>query len=94
MHAHEGGGGQLARGEVVCPQCRWLYNKCPRVMAGRAEFEARDFSTGPLTSCEDAIPLNATYTTGRSVKDRETGKEIALGCNLTVGGGAFSDKPE
>ncbi|KAI0760931.1 E1-like protein-activating [Trametes elegans] len=47
-----------------------------------------------LRLSEDAIPLNATYTTGRSVKDRETGKEIALGCNLTVGGDAFSDKPE
>ena len=48
--AREGGGRQLARGEVARLQCWWLYNKRMRVMAGRAEFEARDFSTGPLTS--------------------------------------------
>ena len=43
---------------------------------------------------DHAIPLTASYSPGRSIVDRETGKEIALGCNLSVGGDAFVDKPQ
>lgn len=42
-----------------------------------------------LRLSDDAIPITATYTTGRSVKDRETGQEIVLGCNVTVGAESF-----
>ncbi|KAJ8472813.1 hypothetical protein ONZ51_g8261 [Trametes cubensis] len=47
-----------------------------------------------LRLSDDALPVSASYTTGRSVKDRESGKEIALGCNLVVGGDAFADAPQ
>ncbi|KAI0349924.1 E1-like protein-activating [Trametes cingulata] len=47
-----------------------------------------------LRLSDDALPVSATYTTGRAVKDRESGKEIALGCNLSVGGDAFEDSPQ
>jgi len=43
-----------------------------------------------LRLSDDSVPVNASYSLGKSIKDRETGKEIALGCNLTVGGGSFS----
>ncbi|KAI0634643.1 E1-like protein-activating [Trametes polyzona] len=46
-----------------------------------------------LRLSDDALPVHATYSSGRAVKDRETGKEIALGCNLTLGDDAFSDNP-
>lgn len=42
-----------------------------------------------LRLSDDAIDLTASYSAGKSVRDRETGQEIALGCNLTVGGEAF-----
>ena len=35
------------------------------------------------------IPVSASYTAGRSIKDRETGADVALGCHLSVGGEAF-----
>ena len=43
-----------------------------------------------LRLSEDSVPINASYVLGKSIKDRETGKEIALGCNLTVGSGSFT----
>jgi len=43
-----------------------------------------------LRLSDDSVPVNASYSLGKSIKDRETGKEIALGCNLTVGGGSLS----
>lgn len=42
-----------------------------------------------LRLSEDSVPLTATYTTGRTIKDRNTGQEVALGCNLNVGGEGF-----
>lgn len=47
-----------------------------------------------LRLSDDAVPVHATYATGRAVKDRETGKEIALGCNLSVGDDAFAATPQ
>ncbi|KAI8989203.1 E1-like protein-activating [Trametes punicea] len=46
-----------------------------------------------LRLSDDALPIAASYTAGRAVKDRETGAEIVLGCNLVLGGDAFSDSP-
>jgi ubiquitin-like modifier-activating enzyme ATG7 len=48
-----------------------------------------DLKIDVLRLSDDALPVTATYTVGRSIKDRETGQEIALGCNLSVGDGAF-----
>ena len=44
-----------------------------------------------LRLSDDSVPINASYALGKSIKDRETGKEVALGCNLTVGGGSFKN---
>ena len=44
-----------------------------------------------LRLSDDSVTINASYALGKSIKDRETGKDIALGCNLTVGGGSFSN---
>ncbi|KAH9916855.1 uncharacterized protein B0H18DRAFT_56241 [Fomitopsis serialis] len=54
-----------------------------------------DFKIDVLRLSDDAITIHGSYAAGRSVKDRESGAEIALGCNLTVGGESFSkaDKP-
>jgi ubiquitin-like modifier-activating enzyme ATG7 len=38
-----------------------------------------------LRLSDDILPISGFYSVGRSVKDRETGNEIALGCNLTIG---------
>ena len=43
-----------------------------------------------LRLSDDSVPVNGSYSLGKSIKDRETGKEIALGCNLTVGGGSLN----
>ncbi|KAF8227163.1 E1-like protein-activating [Tricholoma matsutake] len=42
-----------------------------------------------LRLSDEALPISATYSTGRSVRDRETGQEIPLGCNLSVGSESF-----
>ncbi|EPT02229.1 hypothetical protein FOMPIDRAFT_1022889 [Fomitopsis schrenkii] len=49
-----------------------------------------DLKIDVLRLSDDAVPVHASYSAGRSVKDRESGAEIALGCNLTVGGESFS----
>jgi ubiquitin-like modifier-activating enzyme ATG7 len=38
-----------------------------------------------LRLSDEILPITGSYSVGRSVKDRETGQEIALGCNLTIG---------
>ena len=38
-----------------------------------------------LRLSEDNVPLTATYSVGKTIKDRNTGQEIELGCNITVG---------
>ena len=47
-----------------------------------------------LRLADHSIPMTASYSPGRSIVDRETGQEIALGCNLTVGGDAFAENPQ
>lgn len=49
-----------------------------------------DLKIDVLRLSDDAVPVTGSYSVGRSVKDRETGAEIALGCNLTVGGDSFA----
>ena len=53
--------------------------------------ELTSFKIDVLRLSDDSVPINASYALGKSIKDRETGKEIALGCNLTVGGGSFDN---
>ncbi|KAG8894439.1 Autophagy protein 7, partial [Tulasnella sp. 403] len=47
-----------------------------------------------LRLSQDSIPLYGSYSVGRAVVDRETGMEVALGCNLVVGGDAFLKRDE
>ena len=47
-----------------------------------------------LRLSEDTIEINGSYAAGRSVVDRETGNEIGLGCNLTVGVDAFEKEAQ
>ncbi|PVG00195.1 E1-like protein-activating [Serendipita vermifera] len=42
-----------------------------------------------LKLSQDSIPLDATYSAGRTTVDRETGKEIGLGCVLNASGDGF-----
>ncbi|TFY52425.1 hypothetical protein EVJ58_g10027 [Rhodofomes roseus] len=49
-----------------------------------------DFKIDVLRLSDDSLTIHGSYSTGRSVKDRESGAEIALGCNLSVGGESFS----
>ncbi|KAF8967023.1 hypothetical protein BDZ97DRAFT_1804814 [Flammula alnicola] len=48
-----------------------------------------DLKIDVLKLSDAAVPISASYTSGRSVKDRETGQEISLPCNLTVGSESF-----
>ncbi|KAJ7485289.1 hypothetical protein FB451DRAFT_1229057 [Mycena latifolia] len=42
-----------------------------------------------LRLSDEALPITGSYSVGRSVTDRETGTEITLGCNLSVGPESF-----
>lgn len=39
-----------------------------------------------LRLSDDQVAASATYTVGRSIKDRETGADVPLGCHLSIGG--------
>nr|VWO94440.1 Ubiquitin-like modifier-activating enzyme ATG7 (ATG12-activating enzyme E1 ATG7) (Autophagy-related protein 7) [Ganoderma boninense] len=53
-----------------------------------------DLKIDVLRLSDHPVPLTASYTTGRSINDRETGKDIALASTLTVGGSAFAEHPQ
>ncbi|KAH7907877.1 hypothetical protein BJ138DRAFT_1158950 [Hygrophoropsis aurantiaca] len=42
-----------------------------------------------LRLSDETLPIQGSYTVGRSIRDRETGKDIVLGCNLSLGGDAY-----
>lgn len=42
-----------------------------------------------LKLSEESLPIKASYTAGRSITDRETGQEVALGCTISIGGETF-----
>ncbi|TDL27707.1 E1-like protein-activating [Rickenella mellea] len=44
-----------------------------------------------LKLSEESLPITASYSVGRSITDRETGQEVALGCNLTISDDSFND---
>jgi len=48
-----------------------------------------DLKIDVLKLSDAAVPLTGSYTIGRTIKDRETGQDIALPCNLTVGAESF-----
>ena len=50
-----------------------------------------DLKIDVLQLSDAAVPVSGSYAIGRTVKDRETGQEIALGCNLTVGAESFDE---
>ncbi|KAK7682580.1 hypothetical protein QCA50_014380 [Cerrena zonata] len=43
-----------------------------------------------LRLSDETVSITGSYSSGRSFVDRETGNEIALGCNIDMGGSAFS----
>jgi ubiquitin-like modifier-activating enzyme ATG7 len=47
-----------------------------------------------LRLSDEAITVSGSYSVGRSIRDRETGQDIALGCNLTVGEDAYQTTPQ
>lgn len=42
-----------------------------------------------LRLSDESLTANGSYSVGRSVRDRETGQDVALGCNLVLGAAAF-----
>ncbi|KAF9565773.1 E1-like protein-activating [Agrocybe pediades] len=50
-----------------------------------------DLKIDVLKLSDAAVPISGSYSTGRTIKDRETGQEIALPCNLTVGSESFEE---
>jgi ubiquitin-like modifier-activating enzyme ATG7 len=42
-----------------------------------------------LKLSSEALEVRGSYGAGRSVVDRETGREVGLGCGIGVEGGAF-----
>jgi ubiquitin-like modifier-activating enzyme ATG7 len=47
-----------------------------------------------LRLSDEALTMSGSYSVGRSIRDRETGQNIALGCNLTVGEDAYQKAPQ
>ena len=50
-----------------------------------------DLKIDVLKLSDAAVSVKGSYTIGRMVKDRETGNEVALPCNLTIGCDGFDD---
>ncbi|KAL4079347.1 hypothetical protein J3A83DRAFT_4086462 [Scleroderma citrinum] len=47
-----------------------------------------------LRLSDESLTVNGSYTVGRSIRDRETGQDVALGCNLVLGADAFEKTPQ
>ncbi|KAI0784016.1 E1-like protein-activating [Abortiporus biennis] len=43
---------------------------------------------------DHALPVKATYSTGKSIVDRESGQEIGLGCTISLGADSFKSEQE
>ena len=50
-----------------------------------------DLKIDVLQLSDAAVPISGSYSIGRTVKDRESGQEIALGSSLTVGAESFDE---
>lgn len=50
-----------------------------------------DLKIDVLKLSDVAVSISGSYSIGRTVKYRETGQEIALGCHLTVGAESFDE---
>ncbi|KJA17472.1 hypothetical protein HYPSUDRAFT_46420 [Hypholoma sublateritium FD-334 SS-4] len=48
-----------------------------------------DLKIDVLKLSDASVPISGSYAAGRSVKDRESGQEISLPCNITVGSESF-----
>ncbi|QRV99149.1 ubiquitin-like modifier-activating enzyme ATG7 [Ceratobasidium sp. AG-Ba] len=46
-----------------------------------------------LKLSSESQPVSASYAAGKSVVDRETGQDVALGCQLVLGGDGLSQRP-
>ena len=53
-----------------------------------------DLKIDVLKLSDDAVPITGTYGIGRTVVDRETGKEVVMHTNFTVGGDSFGKEGE
>lgn len=42
-----------------------------------------------LRLSDESLTVSGSYSVGRSIRDRETGQDVALGCNLVLGAAAF-----
>ena len=47
-----------------------------------------------LRLSDDELSLTASYSVGRTIRDRETGQDLPLGCNLSLGADAFDSSPQ
>ena len=47
-----------------------------------------------LRLSQDSVPVWGYYGLGRTVHDRETGADVALGCTLVLGADAFGKKED
>jgi len=50
-----------------------------------------DLKIDVLKLSDAAVSIKGSYTIGKTVKDKETGNEVALACNLMIGGDGFDD---
>ncbi|KAJ2922042.1 hypothetical protein H1R20_g15051, partial [Candolleomyces eurysporus] len=48
-----------------------------------------DLKIDVLKLSDESLPITGTYTAGKSITDRETGKEVVLSTNFSVGGDSF-----
>ncbi|KAH7883150.1 hypothetical protein F5I97DRAFT_1902440 [Phlebopus sp. FC_14] len=47
-----------------------------------------------LRLSDESLTVNGSYSVGRSIRDRETGQDVPLGCNLSLGADAFDKEPQ
>jgi ubiquitin-like modifier-activating enzyme ATG7 len=48
-----------------------------------------DLKIDVLKLSDESLPITGTYTAGKSITDRETGKEVVLPTNFSAGGESF-----
>jgi ubiquitin-like modifier-activating enzyme ATG7 len=50
------------------------------------------FKIDVLKLSSESQPVSASYSAGKSIVDRETGQDVALGCQIALGGDGLSQQ--
>src|SRR5487761_1785251 len=71
--------------QALCYQNR-MHSCCHAIVQPSFCTNLIDIGSKTLRLSPPMVTLTESYSAGRTIKDRNTGQEVALGCNIALGG--------